>query len=92
MQIFHIRSRLRILLKTTQIAKSNIFFINPQFSYHLSLFFLHVSEISIIFHAKMLLMKINKSVFDSKNHYLMISKVIQKCADSLNYVCVCTVT
>ena len=43
--------------------QNQIFFINPPVLHHLSSFFLHLSEISITFHAKILLLNIKKLIF-----------------------------
>ena len=58
--------------------QDQIFFINPLFLHHLFLFFLHLCWISIIFHANISLIEINKPIFSSKNHLLMILKIVQK--------------
>ena len=56
--------------------QNQIFFINPQFFHHLSSFFLHLGEISTIFHAKISFIKMNKPIFSLKNHHLMIFKIV----------------
>ena len=58
--------------------QNQIFFINPLFLHHLFSFFLHLNCISIIFHANISLIKVNKHIFSSKNHLLMILKIVQK--------------
>ena len=47
-------------------ARNQIFFINPQFLHHLSSFFFYLSELSIIFHAKLSSIKINKLIVIQK--------------------------
>ena len=58
--------------------QNQMFFINPQFFHHLYSFFLYLSEISVIFHAKILFIKINKTIFNFKNHHFMILKIVKK--------------
>ena len=58
--------------------QNKIFFINPPFLHYLFSFFLDLSGISVIFHAKISLIKINKSIFSSKNPLLILLKIVQK--------------